>query len=160
MKKALIGAAFIATSLLLVACGNSEANKLRGEFLKGCMSGGTDKSTCSCAYDKIEEKYSVEDVKRFNANPERVPERFMRDMMNGMLVCTGQPTLPEEPSHPPAPSPTAPSEAPALDASELPAATEDYTKLSTEPTVLAPGASQPPESSTESGEALKPDAGL
>lgn len=157
MKTLFIRVAALAAALLLAACGNSEANKLRGEFLKGCMSGGTDKSTCSCAYDKIEEKYSVQDIKRFNANPDRVPERFVRDMMNGMLMCTGQPTLPEPTATAPArqeqaaSSDNTPPAAVQRDGvslpAQLPAGSEDYTKFDTgEPVKLAPGAYDfPPE---------------
>jgi hypothetical protein len=156
MKNLICGAVILAASFLLAACGNSEANKIRGEFIKGCMSTGQEKSLCSCAFGKLEEKYPTEELKRLvDPNTVQVSERFMRDTMNGMLVCAGRPPLPEPKQAPPAASSTPESAPAATDTAasaapmnsydyympkHLPAGSEDVTVLDQgHPVQLAPG---------------------
>lgn len=157
--------ALVGTSLIISACGNSEAHKVRGEFIKGCMSTGQEKSLCSCAYEKLEEKYPTEQLKRLiDPSTQQVSEKFMRDTMNSMLVCAGRPPLPEPQNRAESDAIAPPEQAAAkvLDATEaapqdstpvvpeLPSGHEDITQLDAgEPTKLAPGAYASPATSQE-----------
>jgi len=42
--------------LALSAC-SSELDKLRGKFVDNCVAGGAPKSSCKCAFDKLQQHY-------------------------------------------------------------------------------------------------------
>jgi len=42
--------------LALSAC-SSELDKLRGKFVDNCVAGGASKSSCKCAFDKLQQHY-------------------------------------------------------------------------------------------------------
>lgn len=48
-------------SIALMASGC--ASKTERQFISGCKTGGIDGSTCSCIYDKLEDKYGEDGLK-------------------------------------------------------------------------------------------------
>lgn len=140
-----VAASTAALTLLLSGCfGANEDAKVRGEFLKGCMSSGLQKEDCSCAYDKLESTYGKERLQAFERHPENVPGDFMHVSLNATLVCTGKPPLPGmEPKSPVQPS--APTPQPLGEVGGPVDGSRDYTEFGTGEVQLAPGALEYPE---------------
>ncbi|MBV6823109.1 hypothetical protein KUF73_09230 [Pseudomonas sp. PD9R] len=77
------------TVLFLAGC--SDPNKeARGQFLAGCVQSGVSKSICSCAFEKLEEKYTPDQMKKLNDPMVAPPESFMRDVMNSGAACRNE----------------------------------------------------------------------
>ena len=54
------------TTLLLSACG-SDLDRVRGQFIDSCMSGGgIKKSECKCAIDKLQDHYGEQGLVAIN----------------------------------------------------------------------------------------------
>lgn len=77
-----------AASLLLAGCGDENAT-LRGEFLSGCVRGGSPKSACECLFGKLEEHYSPKELRALNQTATPPPE-FKRVIGQGILACRNQ----------------------------------------------------------------------
>ncbi len=75
----------LTTGLLISACGD-ENSKLRGEFVSGCVQGGSRKSACECLFGKLEEHYSPKELKALN-QPLRPPHEFKEVVARGVMVC-------------------------------------------------------------------------
>lgn len=77
--------------LLLVSSiiyGCSDENKVvRGEFLAGCVQGGAPKSICSCTFEKLEEKYTPDELKQLSRSMAMPPQKFLKDVMNYAMAC-------------------------------------------------------------------------
>lgn len=82
MKKYL---ALLAPLALITAC-SDENSKIRGEFITGCMNGGSSKAVCSCTFEKLETKYSPTELQGINrlAAP---PESFLREAFQSAQAC-------------------------------------------------------------------------
>ena len=52
-------------TLGLCAC-SSELDKVRGQFIDSCMSGGGSKSNCKCAIDKLQDHYGEQGLVAIN----------------------------------------------------------------------------------------------
>lgn len=72
--------------LLLAGCSSPE-DKLRGEFVSGCMQGGGDRGICSCAFELLSEKYGVEELERMSRRSMPTQE-FMEAAMMAGLQCS------------------------------------------------------------------------
>ena len=85
MKKLL---ALLALLVLITAC-SDESSKIRGEFIAGCISGGTSKAVCACTFEKLETKYSPAELRGINrlAAP---PESFFREAFKLAQACRNQ----------------------------------------------------------------------
>jgi hypothetical protein len=70
---------------MLVGCGDSKIRELRSEFTKGCQSTGGKKAVCSCVFEKLEHKYSREELLDL-ANGGR-PEGFVDFTLSATLQC-------------------------------------------------------------------------
>ncbi|MCO8089150.1 hypothetical protein [Acinetobacter indicus] len=74
------------TALALGFTLSSCASKAEREFVNGCRSGGGDKTTCKCVYQKLEKKYSEtqleKDLYLLSQN-----EDFQNDMFNSTMQC-------------------------------------------------------------------------
>lgn len=68
--------------LLLTGC----ASKSERQFVSGCQSTGMDRSTCQCAYKKLESKYGEDGLKN-NLYTLNQSESFQYDMMQSGLQC-------------------------------------------------------------------------
>ena len=73
------------TSLLITACGD-ENSKLRGEFVSGCVQGGSRKSACECLFGKLEEHYSPKELNALNQTL-RPPQEFKEVVARGVMAC-------------------------------------------------------------------------
>ncbi len=73
------------TVFLLAGCSDDNA-KLKGEFIRGCLSGGADKAVCSCIYEKLEDKYGQEELLRINALSQ-APAPFLEDGAQFAMQC-------------------------------------------------------------------------
>jgi len=82
MKKYL---ALLASLLLITAC-SDENSKIRGEFIAGCMNGGSSKAECACTFEKLETKYSPAELRGINrlAAP---PESFLKEAILAAKIC-------------------------------------------------------------------------
>lgn len=81
---------FVSLSLAFIA-GCSDANKeVRGQFLAGCVQGGVSKSICSCAFEKLEEKYTPDELKKLSRPMATPTESFMRDVMQSAVACRNE----------------------------------------------------------------------
>lgn len=68
-----------------IASCSDENSKIRGQFIAGCMQPGVPKSVCSCAFKKLESKYTTEELNKISKT---VPtDKFLKDMMESFLVC-------------------------------------------------------------------------
>lgn len=72
----------ISCSLLMLGC----ASKTERQFISGCKSGGIEGSTCSCIYDKLEDKYGEDGLKN-NIYTLQQTESFQMDMVNISYQC-------------------------------------------------------------------------
>lgn len=79
---------FSLLSLLVVAGCSNENSQFKGEFLSGCLQGGSSKAICSCTYDKLESQYSPEELQQFMVNPrQESAEDMTRFVMKSALEC-------------------------------------------------------------------------
>lgn len=79
---------FLASMLLITAC-SDENSKIRGEFIAGCMNGGSSKAVCTCTFEKLEMKYSPSEMRGINrlAVP---PESFLKEAIKSAQACRSQ----------------------------------------------------------------------
>ncbi|HFF2654494.1 TPA: hypothetical protein ACGCCX_002393 [Acinetobacter nosocomialis] len=71
-------------SLVMMTAGC--ASKTERQFISGCKTGGIDGNTCSCIYDKLEDKYGEDGLKN-NLYTLQQTESFQRDMVNVSYQC-------------------------------------------------------------------------
>lgn len=79
----------IQTSLVLISVAlmaSGCASKTERQFISGCKTGGIDGGTCSCIYDKLENKYGEDGLKE-NLYTLQQTESFQRDMVNISYQC-------------------------------------------------------------------------
>jgi len=82
----------IRIALVLLASGLihgcSDENKVvRGEFMAGCVQGGAPKSICSCTFEKLEGKYTPDELKVLNRPMAAPPQKFLEDVVTFALAC-------------------------------------------------------------------------
>ncbi len=82
MMKTQISIALISVALMASGC----ASKTERQFISGCKTGGIDGSTCSCIYDKLEDKYGEDGLKN-NLYTLQQTESFQMDMVNVSYQC-------------------------------------------------------------------------
>ena len=74
------------TTIVLAGC----ESKAKREFNAGCQSGGTDRSTCSCVYDKLEARYSpavMQQLSEQHLNQFVLPPDFAESMLRAAQYC-------------------------------------------------------------------------
>lgn len=74
--------ALIILTLMTAGC----ASKTERQFISGCKTGGIDGSTCSCIYDKLENKYGEDGLKN-NLYTLQQTESFQMDLVNISYQC-------------------------------------------------------------------------
>lgn len=75
-------------TIIVFAAGCSDPNKeVRGQFLSGCVQGGVSKSVCFCTFQKLEEKYTPDEMKRLQQSTGSPPVSFLRDVMSSAVAC-------------------------------------------------------------------------
>ncbi|MFW1852824.1 hypothetical protein ACG9XR_19965 [Acinetobacter guillouiae] len=77
-----ISLVLISVALMASGC----ASKTERQFISGCKTGGIDGSTCSCIYDKLEDKYGEDGLKN-NLYTLQQTESFQMDMVNVSYQC-------------------------------------------------------------------------
>ena len=82
MMKIQISLVLISVALMASGC----ASKTERQFISGCKTGGIDGSTCSCIYDKLEDKYGEDGLKN-NLYTLQQTESFQMDMVNVSYQC-------------------------------------------------------------------------
>ena len=80
--KTLTSLALISLVMMTAGC----ASKTERQFISGCKTGGIDGSTCSCIYDKLENKYGEDGLKE-NLYTLQQTESFQMDMVNVSYQC-------------------------------------------------------------------------
>lgn len=76
---------------LFFMSGCSDENKeVRGDFLAGCVQSGASKSICSCAFEKLEEKYTPQELSRLNSPMATPSEEFMKDVLVSAIDCRNE----------------------------------------------------------------------
>ena len=80
--KTLTSFALISLVMMTAGC----ASKTERQFISGCKTGGIDGSTCSCIYDKLENKYGEDGLKE-NLYTLQQTESFQMDMVNVSYQC-------------------------------------------------------------------------
>ncbi|MCF0263473.1 hypothetical protein KW868_03215 [Acinetobacter guillouiae] len=80
--KTLTSLALISLTLMIAGC----ASKTECQFISGCKTGGIDGNTCSCIYDKLEDKYGEDGLKN-NLYTLQQTESFQMDMVNVSYQC-------------------------------------------------------------------------
>ncbi len=73
------------TVFLLAGCSDDNA-KLKGEFIRGCLSSGGNKTVCACVYERLEDKYGQEELLRINTLS-RAPAPFLEDGAEFAMQC-------------------------------------------------------------------------
>jgi len=82
MMKTLTSLVLISLVMMTAGC----ASKTERQFISGCKTGGIDGNTCSCIYDKLENKYGEDGLKE-NLYTLQQTESFQRDMVNISYQC-------------------------------------------------------------------------
>lgn len=82
MKKYLV----LLSSLALITACSDENSKVRGEFIAGCMNGGSSKAVCACTFEKLETKYSPAELRGINRLT-APPESFLREAFQSAQAC-------------------------------------------------------------------------
>ena len=82
MMRIQISLVLISVALMASGC----ASKTERQFISGCKTGGIDGSTCSCIYDKLEDKYGEDGLKN-NLYTLQQTESFQMDMVNVSYQC-------------------------------------------------------------------------
>lgn len=72
----------ISLTLMTTGC----ASKAERQFISGCKTGGIDGSTCSCIYNRLEDKYGEDDLKS-NLYTLQQTESFQMDLVNISYQC-------------------------------------------------------------------------
>ena len=80
--KTLTSFALISLVMMTAGC----ASKTERQVISGCKTGGIDSSTCSCIYDKLENKYGEDGLKE-NIYTLQQTESFQTDMINVSYQC-------------------------------------------------------------------------
>lgn len=80
--KTLTSLALISLVMMTAGC----ASKTERQFISGCKTGGIDGSTCSCIYDKLENKYGEDGLKE-NIYTLQQTKSFQMDMVNVSYQC-------------------------------------------------------------------------
>ncbi|WP_314338470.1 hypothetical protein [Acinetobacter guillouiae] len=80
--KTLTSLALISLVMMTAGC----ASKTERQFISGCKTGGIDGSTCSCIYDKLENKYGEDGLKE-NIYTLQQTESFQMDLVNISYQC-------------------------------------------------------------------------
>ena len=80
--KTLTSLALISLVMMTAGC----ASKTERQFISGCKTGGIDGSTCSCIYDKLENKYGEDGLKE-NIYTLQQTESFQMYMVNVSYQC-------------------------------------------------------------------------
>lgn len=80
--KTLTSLALISLVMMTAGC----ASKTERQFISSCKTGGIDGSTCSCIYDKLENKYGEDGLKE-NIYTLQQTESFQMDMVNVSYQC-------------------------------------------------------------------------
>jgi len=65
-------------------------SKSKRDFNAGCQSGGTDRSTCSCVYNRLEAHYSpafMEKLGQQNISQLDLPQDFTEQMLRAAQAC-------------------------------------------------------------------------
>jgi hypothetical protein len=81
---------FIGIALLAAISMAGCESKSKRDFNAGCQSGGTDRSTCSCVYDKLEAHYSpqiMEKLGQQNVSQLDLPQDFTEQMLRAAQAC-------------------------------------------------------------------------
>ncbi|WP_313642713.1 hypothetical protein [Stenotrophomonas sp.] len=77
------------TTLLLSACG-SDLDRVRGQFIDSCMSGGgIKKSECKCAIDKLQDHYGEEGLVAIDQGGYPPPD-FVDQLVAASNLCRGR----------------------------------------------------------------------
>lgn len=82
--------AILCVSLSLLAGCSDENKEARGEFLAGCVSSGTPKSICSCTFEKLEQKYSPEELRRIMLSGALPPQSLLQNVAESALTCRSE----------------------------------------------------------------------
>ena len=81
-----IVACAVVAAISVTAC----ESKSKRDFNEGCQSGGTDRSTCSCVYDKLESHYSAEVIDKLgqqHVSQLDLPHDFTEQMLRAAQAC-------------------------------------------------------------------------
>jgi hypothetical protein len=82
MMKTQTSLVLISLALMTTGC----ASKTERQFISGCKTGGIDGSTCSCIYDRLEDKYGEDNLKS-NLYTLQQTESFQMDLVNISYQC-------------------------------------------------------------------------
>ena len=88
----MVNGIFLAVMLTsLAACSDSKATKIKGDFLAGCVQSGASKAICFCVYEKIEKKYTTQDLLELeNTQNTAVKKEFMAHAIESTRLCRDQ----------------------------------------------------------------------
>ena len=81
---------YLVLGLLVLAGCSDDKSKLRGQFLSGCVQGGSPKLVCTCVYDKLEKTYSTEQLKQIQAGRSPLVSNFMQDSITYAKACIAE----------------------------------------------------------------------
>jgi hypothetical protein len=73
--------------LLLTAC-SDESTRWRGEFIAGCMQGGTSTALCQCIFEKLAVRYPAEALQALHQG-QRLPDSTMAAVAESAMACPG-----------------------------------------------------------------------
>ena len=74
------------SSLFITAC----APKVERQFKQGCRGTGLNSKTCSCVYQKLEQHYGVETLKKIVSIQQLPPEGYQEITLQHTLQCAAK----------------------------------------------------------------------
>ena len=72
----------------LGGCSDPNA-QVRGEFLSGCIRGGTPKSLCVCAFERLEKRFTTNELNQFlrSAMSMQQATQLRQETIRALLAC-------------------------------------------------------------------------
>lgn len=79
----------LAALLILTAIAgcSDENSEIRGQFISGCAQGGAPKSICACTFEKLEEKYTHQELNELSDPYKKPPDGVMKYVIQSTLAC-------------------------------------------------------------------------
>ncbi|MGI0549924.1 hypothetical protein ACRCPE_04520 [Pseudomonas aeruginosa] len=81
---------YLVLGLLVLAGCSDDKSKLRGEFLSGCVQGGSPKPICICIYERLEKTYSTDQLKQIQTGRGPLVSSFLQDSVAHAKACIAE----------------------------------------------------------------------
>lgn len=85
----LIRTVIVGMTLVMAGCSKDPYEKAKDEYISGCGSSGVPEELCECAFDKLTDVYSKEDIV-YSFNSGRMLPDIMQNTDQALQACMAQ----------------------------------------------------------------------